>query len=258
MLTYVPQTESKDIISSNLPRSFHNSKIVYVSDFLYRGSFDKSYIRNVVANINKCRADIIILGGNYGQDYEKSIEFFEDIPNLHANIAVCAVLGENDRPEKSAGYSALEKAMDSKNVKPLVNDIAEVKIGDDIIKIIGIDDYVTGSPDLISCLNKTNGNDFIILACNSTNGIKTLLDQDSLEVKNNVDISLFGSTLGGQYLTASWWQLLTDPLNVPKYYTGWHDENRMSLLVSNGIGTKVLPIRLLVRPQIHLITLKYN
>jgi len=38
--------------------------------------------------------------------------------------------------------------------------------------------------------------------------------------------------------------------------SGWLEENRAAVLVSNGVGTSGAPVRLFARPQIHLITLK--
>ncbi len=38
--------------------------------------------------------------------------------------------------------------------------------------------------------------------------------------------------------------------------SGWLEENRAAVLVSNGVGTSVAPLRLMATPQIHLITLK--
>jgi len=40
-----------------------------------------------------------------------------------------------------------------------------------------------------------------------------------------------------------------------RYEQGWLRENRTDMLVSRGVGTSILPIRFLRRPQIHQITL---
>ena len=42
---------------------------------------------------------------------------------------------------------------------------------------------------------------------------------------------------------------------VPDEFTqGWFKRNRTDLLVSRGVGTSGLPVRLFCSPQIHLIT----
>ena len=42
----------------------------------------------------------------------------------------------------------------------------------------------------------------------------------------------------------------------PRYHSGWLIENRANLLISRGVGTTHLPVRLFCMPQIHLITVK--
>ena len=41
-----------------------------------------------------------------------------------------------------------------------------------------------------------------------------------------------------------------------RYMSGWLEESRAAILVSNGVGTSGAPVRLFAPPQIHLITLK--
>ena len=55
------QIDSKEIVSANIPRNFHDLTILYASDFLYNGG-STFYIDNVISKINSYRADIVILG----------------------------------------------------------------------------------------------------------------------------------------------------------------------------------------------------
>ena len=43
-----------------------------------------------------------------------------------------------------------------------------------------------------------------------------------------------------------------------RYWRGWYEANRAYMLVSNGVGTSGLPIRLFAQPQIHLITIRHG
>ena len=66
------------------------------------------------------------------------------------------------------------------------------------------------------------------------------------------DVGLFGHTHGGQIALLG--TLLKDD-GVPDEYTqGWFRYNRTDLLVSRGVGTSGVPLRLFCTPQIHLIT----
>jgi len=47
--------------------------------------------------------------------------------------------------------------------------------------------------------------------------------------------------------------------DVPeRYRSGYRKENRSDLLISNGVGTSILPARLLIPAQIHCIELVVN
>ena len=71
------------------------------------------------------------------------------------------------------------------------------------------------------------------------------------------EVALFGHTHGGQisfFGKSPFFNLKTDV--GPRYMSGWLEENRAAVLISNGVGTSGAPVRLFAPPQIHLITLK--
>ena len=68
-------------------------------------------------------------------------------------------------------------------------------------------------------------------------------------------LALCGHTHGGQVVLFN--RALKSPSDYgEKYRTGWKKENGVDIMISNGVGTSFLPVRLGARPQIHLITLK--
>ena len=68
------------------------------------------------------------------------------------------------------------------------------------------------------------------------------------------DLGLYGHTHGGQLAFLG--QYLGISKVEERYEQGWLRENRTDMLVSRGVGTSILPIRFLRRPQIHQITIK--
>ncbi|NMD38104.1 MAG: hypothetical protein GYA87_05415 [Christensenellaceae bacterium] len=250
--------DTVNISSYDLPRAFHNIKICYASDFNYNGG-NKFKLYSIISKINQLRADIVILGGNYGVDYKKSLEFFKDIPNIHARLGVVAVLGENDREEKYSKYYDLKMAMTDRSINLLVNEDKTIKINDGYIKIYGIDDYVKGSPITINTNCGFKENEFVIFAGHSPKGIDDIILPSGEEaVSQFIDLAMFGGTLGGQF---AFWQDIKaafDPTKVPMYYTGWNEQSRVKILVSNGVGAQNPPFRWMIFPQVHEIVLKYN
>lgn len=68
------------------------------------------------------------------------------------------------------------------------------------------------------------------------------------------DLGLFGHTHGGQI---GMFPGLLGISDVNSRYTGgWINENRIDMLISRGVGTSVLPIRIGCPPQMHIITVR--
>lgn len=249
--------DQKTIDSFQLPRSFHNLKIVYATDFLYNGS-NRFFMNEAVHRINKSRADIVVLGGNYGNKYENSLEFFDVIPNIHARFAVVAVLGQNDISKDNRDDFLINQKMKQKNITLLVNQILPIKLDGESIYIYGIDDYINGSPSFEPALSTLTQDEFVVFASHSH---KVLNDITGTQEEENIsrfsDLSLIGSTLGGQYIFTEPIQRVFDPIHAPKFISGWHSDKRSNILVSNGVGV-YSGFRLLVRPQIHEILIKYK
>lgn len=255
--TTLISVDQKTIVSYTLPRSFHNLKIVYATDFLYNGSNDY-FMNEVVHRINSSRADIVVLGGNYGNRFENSLKFFDVIPNIHARLAVVAVLGENDIQKEERDDYLINQKMKQKNISLLVNQTLTLKQDGEALHIYGIDDYINGKPDYAPALSTLRQDEFVVFACHSHKALNDITNtQDEGQTSKFSDLSLIGSTLGGQYIFNEPIQRIINPIYAPKYYRGWHSDKHSSILVSNGVGV-YSGFRLLIRPLIHEITIKYR
>ena len=121
--------------------------------------------------------------------------------------------------------------------------------------MVGADDYAKGYPKVAQIAQQVREKDFVIFAGHSPNLLPAMLDARDADGNTHwYDMALFGHTHGGQIAFIGNW------LNISKvedrYEEGWLVENRTNLLISRGVGTSILPIRLFNRPQIHLITVK--
>lgn len=242
---------------SNLHPNLKNLKIVYASDIHQGLWFSQSRVNELVTTLNNLSADIVVLGGDYAADSEGAIRFFENMPPLNARLGVFAVVGENDRTDPE-GLSALATAMRSRRITPLVNEISRVKVGQTYLYMAGVDDYQNGVPDVEGVARQVKADDFVILASHSPEVMNTVLTARSADSDNHwFDLALMGHTHGGQINLFGYTPF---PDRMPavgaRYLSGWREENRAAILVSNGVGTAGFPIRLFAQPQIHLITLK--
>ncbi len=244
--------------SEALPDNLRNIRIVYLSDIHQGRWYSQQQVDRLVATVNNLSADVVILGGDYGDDSEGAEAFFRQMPLIEARNGVYAVLGDTDRSDEPGTLEGLLSAMQAKNVTGLVNAVAPIQLGRSYLYIAGADDYRRGYPDVEGVAAQVHADDFVIFAGHSPELLPAM--QDARDRAGNAhwyDLALFGHTHGGQInlFGFSPFRRLR-PLAGSRYTSGWLEENRAALLISNGVGTEYAPLRLFARPQIHLITLK--
>jgi len=243
---------------TGLPANLKNIRIVYASDIHQSWWFSQKRVDNVFRTLNNLSADLIVLGGDYAMDSDSAVTFFETAPRLHARLGVFAVPGNHDRTAPESNLKLLSEAMKDAGVTPLVNSVARVKVGQSYLYVAGVDDSYNGFPDVAGVAAQVMKDDFVIFAVHSP---ELLLDaQKATDMYGDshwFDLALFGHTHGGQINLFGYtpFKNTSDELSA-RYLTGWLEENRAGILISNGVGTSVAPVRLFAQPQVHVITLK--
>lgn len=250
---FMLETESVSLTAEDLPSGIGQLRIVYVTDIHKGGLFGDGRVADLVSHINACNADIVLLGGDYANDSAGAIEFFQSLPRIHSRYGVYAVLGNHDRTIPESNLTTLRSAMQAAGVTPLVNVVSRVRVGANDVYIVGVDDVNNGRPDLKGVASQVSASDYVIFLCHSPAIIPDALKaKDRNGSQNWFDLGLFGHTHGGQIALIG--PMLRDD-GVPDQYTqGWLKQNRIDMLISRGVGTSGLPMRLFCTPQIHLIT----
>lgn len=255
---FLLETESVTLTSADLPEDVGQLKIVYVSDIHQGAYFSQGRVRSLVTRINSLNPDIILLGGDYANTSEEAIAFFQSAPSFHARYLTAAVVGNHDRTAPENNLEALQQAMYDAGIVPLVNSVNRLKIGTDYIYLAGIDDVDNGWPDLEGVAAQVDRNDYVIFLSHSPAILGKALDaRDRDGDKGWFDLALCGHTHGGQ-VTLLGQPILESARTSGRYWRGWYEANRAYMLVSNGVGTSGLPIRLFAQPQIHLITIRHG
>ena len=251
------QTESVSLEIPGLSSDLNNLKIAYISDIHYGPFMPQRRVAELVDRVNALNADIILLGGDYGEDSQGAIEFFQSAPRFRARLLTAGVMGNHDRTVPESNLAVLQSAMLNAGVLPLVNAVKELRVGAVTLYLAGIDDVNNGHPDAQSVAWQVKQDDFCIFLTHSPEGLEDAFAATGKDGKSRwFDLALCGHTHGGQ-VTLFGKPLLDSIAKVDeRYLSGWLTENRVPVLVSNGVGTSVLPIRLFAKPQIHLITLK--
>jgi len=250
--------EHVSLSAGDLPADINRLKIVYLSD-IHAGSGILDWdIQRMVTRINQLKPDLVLFGGDYATDNLSAVRFFQQLPSIHARYGILGVVGETDRGDTPTELNHLTDTMRDAGVTPLVNAVSRVRIGSSTVYVAGLDDPLTGTPDIASVARQVSATDFVILLCHNPSVIpSSQLATDSSDRLGWYDLGLFGHTHGGQMILFS--SLLDIAPDVPdRYMAGWLTENRTNLLVSRGVGTSVIPARLFCFPQIHEIDVSLN
>ncbi len=240
--------KEKTVESPLVPAAFDGFKIVFLSDIHYGAYFRDDRVRQLAEKINALDADIVIFGGDYGQKPADSVRFFEALPTIRARCGVVGVIGNHDKTDTEGDLPTLENAMRSAGVTPLVNDAVIIERDGQTIAFAGIDDYYNGSPDLEKAREAAPNADYTVLVSHTPD---ILPDIEAPFFK----LLLCGHTHGGQVAPFGFAPRSSSNYGN-RYRSGWFHEKNVDMLVSNGVGTSILPIRLGAEPQYHLLTFK--
>ena len=245
-----------DIVDDNavfaeLPDAFDGMKIAYASDIHYGPFLDGTRVADLVEKLNAMHADIILLGGDYGETTKTAIELFRILPELAAPSGVFAVIGNHDLLGSKDEIMHLKGLIRSRGIVLLDNSAVLIKKNKASLCLCATDDILEGNPDVSALVREVNASDFTIFAPHSPD----VLPLSEMEAGFRFDLALCGHTHGGQ-LVVFGRSLHSSSAYGDTYARGWMDAHGGRLMVSHGVGTSLLPMRLGVRPQIHCITLK--
>ena len=251
------EVEETRLPMSELSEDVKRLRIVFISDIHETGGlfFSEEDTKGLVSRVNALNPDLVLLGGDYSGSSEDTAAFFSRLPAFKTNYGVFAVLGEHDRSEQGYSLEELRRVTKNKGITLLVNEAESVRIGTSSLWICGLDEPVHGQPDVNGVASRVSRDSLVILLAHNPSLIEQAQTANDRSGKRGwFDLALFGHTHGGQH------PLLSGVLglygDVPAgHRRGWFTENRVPILVSRGIGTVGVPMRLFCRPQIHLITL---
>lgn len=229
-------------------------KIAFFSD-LHAGAphVDREYVKNLIVRIGAESPDLILIGGDLvinGIVGGKAISIEELallLSQLNAPLGVFAVLGNHDWWR---GGLEVSLALNKNGIKILENGAQLIDRHDGTkFWLVGIGDDYTGHADAQRAFSVTNG---------SWPKIAFMHDPAALfQIKDHFNIAFAGHLHGGQIFLPGIGAIVT-PGRAPRAWAKreWIDFEFGSLLVSSGIGTSILPIRVNAPPEFVIATLE--
>lgn len=250
----------------NLPKKFNGLKIVQLSDF-HIGSFlnHLSHIEDVVDKVNLLKPDLILFTGDFVNNVSEEMDkFLPAISRLKSKYGNYSILGNHDYGEyvhweseeaKKQNLSRLIKLQQDIGFKMLLNSSEIIKIDDEEISLVGIENW--GLPpfpqygDLNKALGSIKESSFKILMSHDP----THWDEQVLG-NTNIDLTLSGHTHGAQFgIEIPGWRWSPVSLRY-KRWGGLYSEQNQHLYVNTGIGFIGFPGRVGMPPEITVIELE--
>lgn len=246
---YLLEVKQYTITSDQVPPAFDGLRIAFLSD-IHRGPFvSQERMGQLVNKVNGLHPDLIALGGDYVHVERKYLpSCFIELSKLRAKYGVYGVLGNHDyygSSDLTAYYMARA------GIICLSNHSTWVNIGNQRIKLGGVGDFEEDMQDLSPTIDDVKPDDYVILLSHNPDYAETFTD-------NEVDLMLSGHTHGGQITLFGLWTPFNRSLYGQKYQSGLVQTSSTKVIVSNGIGTVIAPIRFGARPQIVEVTLKHE
>jgi predicted MPP superfamily phosphohydrolase len=250
-------------------REGQNLRLAVISD-LHAGGPHVSLarVRAIVAQTNALAPDLTLLLGDYVASRERRPgdpplgALVEELARLEARHGRYAVLGNHDwwhdaQAQRSrTGLPEIGRALEGAGIPVLENRAVRLDIGAGPFWLAGIGDQQAflrpqrgmrrGSDDLPGTLGQIGDEAPVILMAHEPDIFARMPDR--------VALTLSGHTHGGQVRLLGWSPVVPSRYGN-RYAYGHVREDGRDLVVSGGLGTSKLPLRLGMPPEIVLIEL---
>ncbi|MDO5018391.1 MAG: metallophosphoesterase [Lagierella massiliensis] len=240
--------DNKTYKSSKVPKSFNGFRILQLTDFHNKKFYRKEFlIKTIIAQ----RPDVIFITGDFVDSRIPDLKWaYYVISELAPVTKIFYVLGNHEG--RTRGIEGFLDKCRKLGVIVLRDDSYKLYKDSSYINIVGVDDpSIMGVSQLRKALriNKEKGKLNILLSHRPE-----IFDE---YVNKGYDLIFSGHTHGGQVRLPIIGALFVPNQGIiPKYDKGVFKKDNSTMIVSSGIGTSLLPIRIFNKPELVLMELK--
>ena len=252
------QVRRERFVLPGLPRELSGLRVLHLSD-LHLGRFvTAAYLTEMVRRCNTLGADLVLLTGDYVHGSPRFIEpVFRILAGLRPRLGSAGVLGNHDHWEDAAQSRRQMRAAGIHlvdNTRVWVSGAglsagAPPRAG---LCVGGLGDFWEDRLDLNAALGQAPRDMPRLLLSHNPDFAES---PRALQRRHRVDLMLAGHTHGGQVRLPGTGALITPSRYGAKYAAGFVKGPAFPVHVSAGVGVTILPVRLLVRPEVVLIEL---
>jgi predicted MPP superfamily phosphohydrolase len=246
---YWIQTKHVQISSSRLPDIFSGLRIVQFSDVHLGNFYSLTQLSKAVSHINQLMPDLILFTGDL-YDSKQGLASEDCIPvlaELKATYGKWAVLGNHDYLSEAKKITSF---LHRSGFTVLKNNNQQVELEGKHINILGLDDWLRGTPNLPKALKGLHPDDFTIALVHEP-------DYADIAASFPIDLQVSGHSHGGQVRIPGIGAIMTTKKGR-KYIQGLYKVHgsRLQVYANSGLGMTFLPIRFYCRPEVTLFTIK--
>lgn len=245
-----------EISSEKIPQNFDGYEIMQISD-LHNVKSSK-LTGDLISRIKENSPDIAVITGDTIDSRHTDTEAALDVVRRISEVCpVYYVAGNHEA--RIDEYETFAEDLADMGVHILSNGAEQIKIGDESINIVGIDDpdfaHEFGVEDSVIAASFLEGIEY-------DKGNYTVLLSHRPELidaysQAGVDLVFSGHAHGGQIRLPFVGGLIApDQGLLPEYTSGAYEKGDTVMVVSRGIGNSIFPFRINNRPELVSVTLK--
>jgi predicted MPP superfamily phosphohydrolase len=237
-----------DVRMPGLPSGLDGLRIAQVSDVHFPGN--RTAASAALEHLHRERPDIVLLTG----DMTESTDALEQVRTFageaRGRLATAALLGNWEHRAGAVGRLAVDTYR-SAGVDLLVNRSMSVNVNGVPLTLVGLDDPVSGRPDLTRARREVVAGSTEIWLVHAP----AYVDEPPVrESTARPALVLAGHTHGGQIRLP----LLppVKPTGAGRFLEGWYHDTLAPLYVSRGVGTTGIPARFRCPAELPIFTLR--
>lgn len=266
--------EEQIIALRTLPPAFQGYRIGFLSDIHYGITLRDEVVEEAIQKIDRAGVDLLLLGGDYiwiprsplanasasayGHNFQGLSEE-EMIPLIFTRVSdiltlkrpkdgILAVYGNHDRWEEPI---LCRREFEQRGATFLINSTQQIKRGEEVLTIIGSDDYWTGIPEVPKLAEQDRKRECRILLSHNPDYVSFLIARE----KSEFDLALCGHTHGGQIVLPGLGPTIFN-IRDERLESGLYRGERELVYTTRGIGTVEVPFRLNCPPEATVIELR--
>ncbi|WP_304590704.1 metallophosphoesterase, partial [Bacteroides acidifaciens] len=223
-----------DFTHRDVPEAFEGFRIAFISDLHYKSLFKEQGLNSLVNLLIAQKADVLLMGGDYQEGCEYVEPLFAALSRVKTPMGTYGVMGNNDYERC---HDDIVCTMEHYGMRVLEHKVDTLRKDGQQILIAGVRNPFDLARNGVSPSLALSPKDFVILLVHTPDYIEDV----SIA---NTDLALAGHTHGGQVRIFGVAPILPSHYGN-RFVTGLaYNSAKIPLIVTNGIGTSQVPIRI--------------